>query len=331
MKQDWWSCDGGGYEGDTGSAPAASESRRPVSVPVSRRGLLLGSVLGAVAWATGGRTALADVAVAPGRPGGNVLVTLFLRGGADGLRLIAVQRAQVHVVGTAADELRQRIDRRLLHVAVRVSRERAQAGCVRQQGGGAGGVQAHVPVGVRGEPAEPRPRLLGSDPRERDRRVGARVPRNPTRGAAGRVPRQGVHPSRQHAHEGRIGAARGVRHGGRAKAYLPDAVVQRGPERATVSTLRGERTVAEAPRWLGPRARSGGRRQRIARAEERIADAPQRAAGDQPNARIGVPQSGRDGHGGVTPVFRDQDAADQGRVGTRLRLRRNGGQQQTGD
>jgi uncharacterized protein (DUF1501 family) len=56
---------------------------------VSRRGLL-GGALAAVAWARSGGSALADLALNPGRrePDGDVLVTVFLRGGADGLTLV---------------------------------------------------------------------------------------------------------------------------------------------------------------------------------------------------------------------------------------------------
>src|SRR5579863_4498393 len=57
---------------------------------LSRRRLLTGAGLAAVGWAAQGGTALADVALTPGRRElpHDVLVTVFMRGGADGLNVL---------------------------------------------------------------------------------------------------------------------------------------------------------------------------------------------------------------------------------------------------
>ena len=58
---------------------------------ISRRRLLAGGALAALGWAAGSRSALADVAFRAGSASGssrNVLVTIFLRGGADGLNIV---------------------------------------------------------------------------------------------------------------------------------------------------------------------------------------------------------------------------------------------------
>ncbi len=56
----------------------------------TRRGLLAAGALSALGWAARPRTALAALAVGPERTGppGGVLVTVFLRGGADGLNVV---------------------------------------------------------------------------------------------------------------------------------------------------------------------------------------------------------------------------------------------------
>lgn len=56
----------------------------------TRRQILLGGVSAALGWFLGGGSALAQIALQPGRTerGGDVLVCLFLRGGADGLNMV---------------------------------------------------------------------------------------------------------------------------------------------------------------------------------------------------------------------------------------------------
>jgi len=75
---DWQTCDGSGR-------PAAS--RDLVAASVTRRGLLVGASLGLLGWATQ-QSALAQVTI--GKPGANrnIVVVVFLRGGADGLTLL---------------------------------------------------------------------------------------------------------------------------------------------------------------------------------------------------------------------------------------------------
>jgi uncharacterized protein (DUF1501 family) len=102
MRKDWFSCDGSGSPGprtagappfagqivtdrDRESAPAV---RGPVS-PVSRRGFLVGLGLGSLVWAMP-RTALSQISVDPksSKSRRNVVVNIFLRGGADGLNIV---------------------------------------------------------------------------------------------------------------------------------------------------------------------------------------------------------------------------------------------------
>jgi len=85
MRQDWISCDGFGR---AGAAPIA-QTERKAGLHVSRRNLLVGLGMSALAW-TSTRSALAGVTFTPGAAGKteNVLVTIFLRGGADGLSLV---------------------------------------------------------------------------------------------------------------------------------------------------------------------------------------------------------------------------------------------------
>jgi len=78
MHNDWWSCE----------ENREVEKRRALTT--SRRGLLLGAGFSLAAW-TGLRSSLVDVAMASdGRERKNdVLVFIFLRGGADGMSLVA--------------------------------------------------------------------------------------------------------------------------------------------------------------------------------------------------------------------------------------------------
>ncbi len=78
MRKDWFSCDGNGS--------VAGPRPEPRDVGPSRRGFLIGLGLGSLAWAMP-RTALSQIAVA--RTGGrNIVESLFLRGGADGLNIV---------------------------------------------------------------------------------------------------------------------------------------------------------------------------------------------------------------------------------------------------
>jgi uncharacterized protein (DUF1501 family) len=75
---DWLGCDG------NGNAPREVEN-----VPIARRAML-GGALASLAWWARGKTALAGVALAPPprQIDRDILVVIFLRGGADGLNLI---------------------------------------------------------------------------------------------------------------------------------------------------------------------------------------------------------------------------------------------------
>jgi uncharacterized protein (DUF1501 family) len=82
MNQDaWWSCDGSGHV-QNGALPL------PKIPKLTRRQAVRGAVAATLsAWL--GRSALSDAAFgAPGDDGRDILVTVFLRGGADGLSLV---------------------------------------------------------------------------------------------------------------------------------------------------------------------------------------------------------------------------------------------------
>lgn len=84
MQTDWCSCDGNGrHAQEEVSSPARSFA-------LTRRQALMGGALAAVAWMSRGATALADVAVNPieRESERDVLVSIFLRGGADGLNIV---------------------------------------------------------------------------------------------------------------------------------------------------------------------------------------------------------------------------------------------------
>lgn len=89
----WWTCNGG--ETETSPTVALDMDNTPArdeGVNLPRRVLLGGALAAAVAWAaqSGVPSALADVTLRPHRaePDGDVLVTVFLRGGADGLNIV---------------------------------------------------------------------------------------------------------------------------------------------------------------------------------------------------------------------------------------------------
>lgn len=92
MRKDWMNCDGTGGQGAKGTEePGGTQDTfrlgtRCFSDSISRRGLVTAALLGAVAWA--GRSALAQIAVSPKRDSKDVLVVVFLRGGADGLSVL---------------------------------------------------------------------------------------------------------------------------------------------------------------------------------------------------------------------------------------------------
>lgn len=82
MRSDWFSCDG------TGGAGPRSESTTGRLAGPSRRSFLVGLGLGSLAWALP-RTALSQIAVDPRGRSRSVVVSIFLRGGADGLNIVA--------------------------------------------------------------------------------------------------------------------------------------------------------------------------------------------------------------------------------------------------
>lgn len=100
MKNDWHFCDGRGFENSKIDTTARQNSSVPLesgTPKITRRQALLGGTMAAIAWAAQGDSALADVAFDVAetprdraardetRP---VLVTIFLRGGADSLNII---------------------------------------------------------------------------------------------------------------------------------------------------------------------------------------------------------------------------------------------------
>lgn len=89
MRKDWFSCDGKGSIGQSRIGPVQRSVDRP-SLRPSRRGFLVGLGLSSLAWAMP-RSALSQVAFDPHarKTGRNVVVSIFLRGGADGLNIVA--------------------------------------------------------------------------------------------------------------------------------------------------------------------------------------------------------------------------------------------------
>ena len=77
---DWHTCEGSGTSRPSGRSNLAAAS-------ISRRGVMVGASLGVLGWVTR-RSALAQVAMGPKHSGRNVLIVIFLRGGADGLSLV---------------------------------------------------------------------------------------------------------------------------------------------------------------------------------------------------------------------------------------------------
>ena len=83
MKNDWFTCDGSGMPAQQEGLPLKAAAWTP-----SRRGLLVGAGLGLLSWAGKG-SALAQLAVSPQKQRSHdVLVTIFLRGGADGMNMV---------------------------------------------------------------------------------------------------------------------------------------------------------------------------------------------------------------------------------------------------
>ncbi len=90
MRNDWMSCDGDGNLREPKAFVRQAERGEPSGVSVSRRHVLTGAALGALAWASGRRSALSQIAVRPkeSRTRDDVLVVIFLRGGLDGLNAV---------------------------------------------------------------------------------------------------------------------------------------------------------------------------------------------------------------------------------------------------
>jgi uncharacterized protein (DUF1501 family) len=83
IKTDWFTCDGHGE-----AARCEKLSLGEAAWTPSRRGILVGAALGLLGW-VGRDSALAQVAISPGSERKtDVLVTIFLRGGADGLNMV---------------------------------------------------------------------------------------------------------------------------------------------------------------------------------------------------------------------------------------------------
>ena len=110
-QKNWWSCNGRGGKEPAENVESVSYTPQLLhsSTPLTRRSLLAGGALAAVGWAAKGATALADLTLNPGRrePDGDVLVTIFLRGGMDGLNVVIPhQEPEYHkhrpVLGIAA-------------------------------------------------------------------------------------------------------------------------------------------------------------------------------------------------------------------------------------
>lgn len=85
VNRSWWSCDGKGYRTEP-LAQRPDPAKIGSDLP-SRRSLLVGAALGAIAWASN-RSALSQVAIDPSSSDRGVLVVVFLRGGADGLNIV---------------------------------------------------------------------------------------------------------------------------------------------------------------------------------------------------------------------------------------------------
>jgi uncharacterized protein (DUF1501 family) len=89
IRKDWISCDGRGSVASTnGSGWAKLDEGRP-SLRPTRRGFLVGLGISSLAWAMP-VTALSQIAVDPksAKTGRNIVVSIFLRGGADGLNIV---------------------------------------------------------------------------------------------------------------------------------------------------------------------------------------------------------------------------------------------------
>jgi uncharacterized protein (DUF1501 family) len=89
IRKDWFSCDGTGSFGGPETLRAwHSEAERPIINP-TRRGFLVGLGLSSLAWALP-RNALSQITIDPAskKQEKNVVVSIFLRGGADGLNIV---------------------------------------------------------------------------------------------------------------------------------------------------------------------------------------------------------------------------------------------------
>ena len=100
MKNDWHFCDGRGFQKqaiDNSREQNGTTSIAAEAPKLTRRQALMGGTMAAIAWAAQGDSALADVAFEVAQDSKEraarddvrpVLVTIFLRGGADGLNII---------------------------------------------------------------------------------------------------------------------------------------------------------------------------------------------------------------------------------------------------
>src|SRR5262245_38864561 len=95
MYNDWFSCDGHGNKCASQHPTSNAKGRTPYTqhpTPLSftRRSLLIGGAIAGLGWASREMTALADLSLNPNRkePDGDILVNIFLRGGADGINII---------------------------------------------------------------------------------------------------------------------------------------------------------------------------------------------------------------------------------------------------
>lgn len=94
MRKEWIYCDGGGGLDRTAASmepgPSARPQDRKTAIPSpSRRSILALGSLGLIGWMAGRKSALAQVGLSHDAEERDLLVVIFLRGGADGLNVVA--------------------------------------------------------------------------------------------------------------------------------------------------------------------------------------------------------------------------------------------------
>ncbi len=94
MKREWIWCDGGGkVEGrgskDDSRAGLSDSALNPQPASLARRNVLALGSLGLIGWMAGRKSALAQVGLSADAEDRDLLVVVFLRGGADGLNVVA--------------------------------------------------------------------------------------------------------------------------------------------------------------------------------------------------------------------------------------------------